>query len=83
VSAQYNLRQTLLAILSCCAGICAFAVARRFFKGAALYAGRGLGGNMTPFQHSRLAWTCLAIIAITGFFRWRSGGGYHRSMNRA
>lgn len=78
VIARYNLRQTLLAILSVCVGLCAFAVAWWFFNGASGFAIWRLGGSVTALQQSLIAWACVLLIAIGGYFRWRIGDGYHQ-----
>ena len=76
--ARYNLRQTLLAILSVGVGLSAFALAWWFFREVPGFSIRSLGGNVSPLQQSLIAGSCLTVIALVGFFRWRSGKGYHR-----
>ena len=77
VIARYNLRQTLLALVSLCLGLCAFAFAWWFFSFASAQLIRAFGGNITPVQLALIAWICCALIAVTGWHRWRNGGGYH------
>ena len=76
--ARHNLRQSLLAVLSLCIGLCAFAAAWWFFKFATAFSIQRLGGNVSAPLLSLIAWTCVALIALAGFLRWRNGGGYHR-----
>ena len=75
--ARYNFRQTLLAVLSFCVGACAFVVTWFFFKFAIPYVIRRLGGNVSHLQEAFIAWGCVGLIALSGFLRWRSGGGFH------
>ena len=77
VIARYNLRQTLLAILSLAVGVFAFAAAWYFFDFAFAFAIQRLGGNVTAPLQSLIAWICVASIALVGYLRWRKGGGYH------
>lgn len=76
--ARYNLRQTLMALLSVAVGFGAFALAWWFFREVAGFSIRSFGGNVSPLQQSLIAWCCVAAIALAGFFRWRSGKGYNR-----
>jgi len=77
VIARYNLRQTLLALVSLCLGLCAFAFAWWFFAFASAQLIRAFGGIITSLQSSLIAGLCCALIAVTGWLRWKSGGGYH------
>ena len=53
--ARYNLRQTLLAILSVGVGLSAFALAWWFFREVPGFSIRSLGGNVSPLQQSLIA----------------------------
>ncbi|MCE9609711.1 MAG: hypothetical protein K8R23_05835 [Chthoniobacter sp.] len=75
--ARYNLRQTLLALVSFCLGLCAFISAWWFFSFASGQLIQAFGGSTTPLQLSLIGWVCCALIALTGWLRWKSGGGYH------
>ena len=78
VIARYNLRQTLLAILSLVVGASVFALTWWFIRVVSGEAIRACGWDTSPLQRSAIAWACVIIIALVGFFRWRQNEGHYR-----
>ncbi len=74
---RYNRLQILRAAISLCIGVGAFVVAWLFFKFVVVLTNKQWGGTWTEHQAALLAWGCLAVVAISGFVRWRIGGGHH------
>lgn len=75
--ARYNALQTLRAMFALCLGACAFVAAWFVFKWVAVFSINRLGGHITEQHGALIAWGSILLVAISGFIRWRNGGGHH------